>query len=227
MDEFKELELQAFDEHSLKLNKSRFLKRRVQLVVSVSIFSLILCYSAGFPQSSNVCFSTFLFSFFTHTLERKYVFLICNGILALLAKTSLVSCSTSTPASAYVAGDDGDDSQRLSASDLLREVEASVDVNNELPPAANGALVAEQEQEESELFAEEVIQEKQKEQVQVTEGTQVSMPEDEEPVVPEEGAKAQAVYEPTTDELNKKIEEFIRKMKEEIRIEAQQQLIAV
>lgn len=141
--------------------------------------------------------------------------------------TSLVSCSTSTPASAYVAGDDGDDSQRLSASDLLREVEASVDANNELPPAANGALVAEQEQEESELFAEEVIQEKQKEQVQVTEGTQVSMPEDEEPVVPEEEAKAQAVYEPTTDELNKKIEEFIRKMKEEIRIEAQQQLIAV
>ncbi|KAL9455562.1 hypothetical protein AB3S75_004892 [Citrus x aurantiifolia] len=224
MDENKELELQAFDEHSLKLNKSRFVKRTVQLVVSVSIFSLILCYSAGFPQSSNVYFSTFLFSFFTHTLERKYVFLICNGILALLAKISLVSCSTSTPASAYVAGDD---SQRLSASDLLREVEASVDVNNELPPAANGALVAEQEQEESELFAEEVIREKQKEQVQVTEGTQVSVPEDEEAAVAEEEAKAQAVNEPTTDELNKKIEEFIRKMKEEIRIEAQQQLIAV
>lgn len=38
---------------------------------------------------------------------------------------------------------------------------------------------------------------------------------------------AVAVNEPSTDELNKKIEDFIRKMKEEIRIEAQQQLIAV
>lgn len=31
----------------------------------------------------------------------------------------------------------------------------------------------------------------------------------------------------STEELNRRIEEFIRKMKEEIRIEAQQQLIAV
>lgn len=156
------------------------------------------------------------------------MFLICNGILAFLAKTSLASCSTSASASAYVAGGGGgddDDSQRLSASDLLREPKAPVDVNVELPPVANGALVAEQEQVERELFVEE--EEKQKDQAQVREGTQVLVPEDEDPVIAEDEAKAQAVNEPSTDELNKKIEEFIRKTKEEIRIEAQQQLIAV
>lgn len=39
--------------------------------------------------------------------------------------------------------------------------------------------------------------------------------------------QVEEVNEASTEELNRKIEEFIRKMKEEIRIEAQQQLISV
>ncbi|KAJ4704086.1 Transmembrane protein [Melia azedarach] len=85
MDEYhkEQQELQAFDNHYFYFNKNHFLNRTFQLVLSVSIFSLILCYSSGFSffpaHSFNVYFSTFLFSFFTRSLERKYMFLICNA----------------------------------------------------------------------------------------------------------------------------------------------------
>ena len=54
----------------------------------------------------------------------------------------------------------------------------------------------------------------------VLEGNEVSETAPEE----EEEEEEEAI---STEELNKRIEEFIRKMKEEIRIEAQRQLIAV
>lgn len=107
------------------------------------------------------------------------MFLICNGILAILAK-SAVSCSSSR--------------------------------------TENVALVAEREEErESEAFPaeDEGIEEEENGVVLRTDG--------------EEELAAAAVNEEfqSTDELNKKFEEFIRKMKEEIRIGAQRHLIAV
>ncbi|XVF26214.1 hypothetical protein REPUB_Repub13aG0279900 [Reevesia pubescens] len=95
MDEYeKQLNLQA-------IGKYHFLKNTLQLVVSVALLSFFLCHSSAFslfPHSFSVYFSTFLFSFFTHTLEKKYMFLICNGILAFLAKSSVSSSSSPSEA---------------------------------------------------------------------------------------------------------------------------------
>ncbi|XP_039070413.1 uncharacterized protein LOC120217337 [Hibiscus syriacus] len=81
------------------VGKYQFLKSTLQIVISVAFLSIFLSHSSSFayslfPHSFNVYFSTFLFSLFTHTLERKYMFLFCNGILAFIAKSSVSGWST-------------------------------------------------------------------------------------------------------------------------------------
>ena len=126
------------------------------------------------------------------------MFLICNGILAILAK-SAVSCSSSrTENVALVA-------------------ERKVDEAERVEEQEDGSLNTEKEERESEAFPaeDEGIEEEENGVVLRTDG--------------EEELAAAAVNEEfqSTDELNKKFEEFIRKMKEEIRIGAQRHLIAV
>ncbi|XP_059439700.1 uncharacterized protein LOC132172422 [Corylus avellana] len=206
-----------------KIDKFQILKRTLQLVLSVSLFSLLLCSSSGcfccFPHSFSVFFSTSLFSLFTHTLERKYMFLICFGILAVLAKSS-VSCSSSPSDQTDLGGAYSDsDVSAMKASVVDEEVHV-----RSTGSAENVRFVAkreqEQEEDEEEELAEAFIAEDEgKEEVEEEE-------EEESGVVvgPEDEEEAPAA---ANDELNKKFEEFIRKMKEEIRIEAQRQPIAV
>lgn len=127
------------------------------------------------------------------------MFLICNGILAILAK-SAVSCSSSrTENVALVA-----EREEVAEAGRVEEQE-------------DGSLNTEKEERESEAFPaeDEGIEEEENGVVLRTDG--------------EEELAAAAVNEEfqSTDELNKKFEEFIRKMKEEIRIGAQRHLIAV
>ncbi|KAJ0017367.1 hypothetical protein Pint_09459 [Pistacia integerrima] len=223
--------------HLIRKSSSSFLKRTLQLVLSISIFSCILCYSSGFsffPHSFNVYFSTFLFSFLTHTLERKYMFLICNGILVFLAKTS-IACSSSSSCVGK---------KNLPASEVkapVRDVgeEALVEARTESNSLENAALAAEEELDQQEkekeqgyLLREEEEEERQKEALRAEgedeEERSVIVEEEENREVLEatEGASTEDT-QISTDELNKRIEDFIRKMKEEIRIEAQRQLITV
>ncbi|GAV59859.1 hypothetical protein CFOL_v3_03390 [Cephalotus follicularis] len=197
MDQNEDQKLQNIEKYS----KSHFFRWTWQLIVSLSLFSLLLCYySFGFslfPYSINVYLSTFLLSFFSYTPERKYMFLICNGILAFLAKTS-VSCSSSTD---------------------MRPVSVQ-----------NAAPVEEEEEEEEEediwsLYGEENERGCDNEGREEEESVPLTKQEEElEEVEPEVANEELAI---STDELNKKFEDFIRKMKEEIRIEAQRPLISV
>ncbi|KAH7530038.1 hypothetical protein JRO89_XSUnG0026700 [Xanthoceras sorbifolium] len=107
------------------------------------------------------------------------MFLICNGILAFLAKSSLSCNSSSSSPSVFVNAGGDHDEFSLSASEMSQMKEPV-------------------------LVDEEVII---------------------IPVTRSGGGANEDIS--STDELNRKIEEFIRKMKEEIRIEAQQQLITV
>ncbi|KAF5474971.1 hypothetical protein F2P56_006823 [Juglans regia] len=225
--------LQNADKFNRKYKK--FLGRTLQSVISVSLFSLFLCYSSGFcffrPHSFIVYFSAFLFSLFTHTLQRRYIFLICNAILAILAK-SLFS-SSSSPSVTDIGGRD------FSASDVFA---TKTSVAEEVQVGSIGfvdnhvALVAEGggEEEEEENLADQA------EKLQVQEDGSSSGAENEQREIEafiadhqdeagrEEGEEEEEEVPPeANDELNKKFEEFIRKMKEEIRIEAQRQLIAV
>ncbi|OMO64677.1 hypothetical protein COLO4_31921 [Corchorus olitorius] len=209
----------------------RLLKKTLQLVVSMALLSIFVCHStyyySWFPHSFNVYLSTFLFSFFTHTLERKYMFLLCNGILAFLAKTSLshsslpagpdFGCQISTPipmeASASFTDEQG----------VVRSSKSDHGDHYDVPALVTEAEVVdeyfgmEKEEEESEVS---VIVEDEEQQLggdQSGSNLVISQQQEEDGIATEEVS--------STDELNRKVEEFIRKMKEEIRIEAQQQLI--
>lgn len=214
-------------------NMYRLLKRILQIVLSVSLLSSFVCYSSGFcffPHSFNVYFSTFLLSLFTRTLERKYVFLICNWLLVILAKSSTSRSATSD---AEIGGE-------VSASDVSAAETSSVEDEEHVgsigSPENTVALEGETKQEQQDTEKEEPAESEKPGEVQEDgwsytgketgaseafvaedeEESGVVRPDDEEDVAPAEN-----------DELNRRIEEFIRKMKEEIRIEAQQPLIAV
>lgn len=135
------------------------------------------------------------------------MFLLCNGILAILAK-SAVSCSSSC-----TENDIGSWENVASVAEREEVAEAE-----RVEEQEDGSSNTEKEERESEAFTaeDEGIEEEENGVVLRTDGE-------------EELAAAAVLNEefPSTDELNKKFEEFIRKMKEEIRIEAQQQLIAV
>lgn len=210
-----------------KFNKYHFLRRTLQVVLSVSILSLFFCYShdvSFFPHSFSVYFSTFLFSLFTHTLERKYIFLICNGILAFLAKTSAsANCDvdemkvSATKAAPLVAKDQvvsfvnegGEEEKETREDEEVAEEDEShdeegksfEDLSSSTTTTTTLADHKNENEEEDQESGGEFSSNKQREA-------------NEDELI-------------STDELNRKIEEFIRKMKEEIRIEAQQQLIAV
>ncbi|EEF39497.1 conserved hypothetical protein [Ricinus communis] len=215
-------------------NKYFVLKKTPLFLVTVSLFSLFLCFYSGFsilPNSFYVYFNTCLFSFLTRTLERKYMFLICNGILAFLAKTSVSSSSSPSgsddfhnisPAKPTVVDDT-----------VSKEVVALVAIvdEEETEKVAELAPATEEEEEEEEEKGEKEQEAKKGESedmVAEDEGNgqerEVLEKQDEEDGQGEGEGKDELT---NTEELNRRIEEFIRKMKEEIRIEAQQQLIAV
>ncbi|KAI4296035.1 hypothetical protein L6164_036025 [Bauhinia variegata] len=257
MDQNEDLKLQT-DE---KFNKYQFLKRTLQFVFTLSIFSSFVWYSSGFsilPQSFNAYFSTFLFPMFTHTLERKYMFLVFNGILAFLVKSSVftspsisafnIETRLSIPPKTKIPAYDQEEVAPLkstigspeSASFIPEEEEEELEqddhkerVSEAEEQEAGGTLSTESEEREKEAsIAEEkgyegetgseasIVEE---ENYEGETGSEVLVRQDDEAYTP---MVANEEFD-NTDELNRKFEEFIRKMKEEIRIEAQRQLIAV
>ncbi|XP_054778122.1 uncharacterized protein LOC129286127 [Prosopis cineraria] len=206
-----------------------FPKRILQFVFSVSTFSFLLWYSFGcsilpHDESLNAFFSTFLFSIFSHTLQRKYMFLLCNAILAFLAKTSLSSSS------------DKDESlQAATLQDTTNAIPVSVEAPSLMAEEQGKKQEHCEEEEEVPEADEENIEEasiaKEDEQVRTTEES--SCTDDQVTVgTRDDEADNTTVVEDNeelsnADELNRKFEEFIRKMKEEMRVEAQRQLIAV
>lgn len=225
------------------INNKQFLIRTLQFVLSVCVFSVFVWYSSGFsihPQSFNAYFSTCLFSMITHTLERKYMFLICNGILAFVAKTSLMNSSadysTSDSVFNHVQLSNMSETKATTVSDTvvvpLGSAESSENVPlvveeqkcqeeyNEEVSEADISLCSKTEGRESEGYIgeeEEIIEGESESEIEAAQDDdeleEITIATNEESV--------------NTEELNRKFEEFIRKMKEEIRIEAQTQLIAV
>ncbi|KEH36970.1 hypothetical protein MtrunA17_Chr2g0290381 [Medicago truncatula] len=218
------------DQVEKRLNKKKFLKRTLKYVFSISAFSIFLCYySSDFfihSQTFNAnFFCTCLFTIFTHTLERKYMFLICNGILAFLAKNLFIITTTSS---------DYDFDQFHASDDMVVAPLASFESLEEV------SLMAEELEEE--YYEKQVSEaEEHKEdtlniQNEGIDEEEVTETEVDANVLAQDYADDDEVDETTlttneelanTEELNRKFEEFIRKMKEEMRIEAQTHLIAV
>ncbi|KAJ4822720.1 hypothetical protein Tsubulata_039640 [Turnera subulata] len=232
-----------------KYAKYHFLRRSLlQFLVSVFLFSLLLFFSsAGFSvlPSSFIIFNTRLFSFLTHTLERKYMFVICNGILAFLAKTSSSSASSftawptlsnsncngeywttskslATKAAAVIPDEDGPVvSQVLDFSFVTEAKEEGREKANK----QKDLQVNDDTGQEEETLINEYLSSLDDEDKEEKRGN-LGKEEDDDDMEEAEEEEASDHELLRTEELNRRFEDFIRKMKEEIRIElAQCQLV--
>ncbi|XP_031101855.1 uncharacterized protein LOC116005759 [Ipomoea triloba] len=190
---------EAIETTSTKPNKYPlcYLKKALQFLVPLSLLIL---------SSYNFHFS--------HALERKYMFLICNGILFFLAKTLTFTSSftdldytpfnvQSLPPETLIGLDH--DAHQLQQQEEEEEEEEKEEIFSS--SGHGGALKVEADDEKGGGAG-------------LVDALQTDDEEEEE----EEDNDMNI----NTEELNRRVEEFIRKMKEEIRIEAKQQhLIAV
>ncbi|XWS11347.1 hypothetical protein CRYUN_Cryun38cG0076100 [Craigia yunnanensis] len=245
--------------------KSQFYRKLTQLLLSVSVFSLFFShyYWLSLLHSFNFNFhSTLPFQLFSHTIDKNFIFLLCNGLLVFLAKDSgLISSSSKYNLSddqSFKSHEDVPQSESivLEPKAPLLEKEVALESAEALK---NGAVTEGRQEEEEELaVAEKEIEnftlEEEEEDGEnwdlVTSGEEEEenaafVAEDEEEVkgsddnlfVQDFGESENYEREEeevelvegnrvlSTEELNKRFDEFIRKMKEELRIEARQQLV--
>lgn len=202
-----------------------FMKKTLQLLLLLSFSFFLYSYFSGFPFyfSYNLQLSRLIFPLFARALDRKYMFLVCNGIVVFLAKNLSVSSSTGIMKSAEDA---------ILKEEPVRENAASMKY------AINTSHMAVAEEEQTMQHLEQDykdfqnVAEETKMDGIILESDFEEKEEDDDDYLKENKTmdgllQVEEVNEASTEELNRKIEEFIRKMKEEIRIEAQQQLISV
>ena len=216
MDQIEHQKLQALSEFT----KSQFLKKVAQLLLSVSVFSFFFSYSTWLSfLSHSFNLSSFPFQLLTHTINRNCIFLLCNGILVFLARNSGLIRSSSSGfdhADEYLIKKTGD---RLP---LLLDKEATTETTE--PPES--AADDQEERDKKYFFKEEETENliEEDEEQEVDHGT--SLLEDENPkksslessLFIEEEEEEEEHSSLSTEELNKKFDDFIRRMKEEIRI---------
>ncbi|CAI0440243.1 unnamed protein product [Linum tenue] len=198
----------------------------VQLVITFSLFSVLISISwvtSGMVAKSYVYikFNPFFSSFFTHTLKRKYMFLIFNGILAFLATSA---SSETTSASSYAHHRD----------EGMVEEEGSAAVHEDCDEIDDGSDV-----EEGVVHEEVVVREEKMMKVQggdcrnqfqqqgverVVEEEEVEE-EQEEEEEEEEGSELEGEGGNgcSTEEMNSRFDELLRKMKVRMMSESKQQ----
>ncbi|XP_021719827.1 uncharacterized protein LOC110687481 [Chenopodium quinoa] len=226
-----------------RIRYQHYIRKASVLFISVTLFSFLLSYFTGlsFLYSYTYYSTKFLLPYLTQTFERKYMFLLCNGILVFLAGRSglhKASCNLPSEFQTKVAETDID----------IREKVMNVEEDLMLQPAAPVHPLSEEEEAETPI-GDELL--KTQTEAAATVKEPVLIEADRQVVgLVEDGDQLDEVIETenkeesgsiiiggeeddtesdgpasNTEELNKKIEEFIRKMKEELQLEAQQQQI--
>lgn len=226
----------------IQLNKTLLAKKVMTplFLVSVSLFSLVFSDSCSWWCHS---FSSLPMQLLSHAFDKTWIFLICNGIVVVIANTSSITTveynhSSSPPpldAKAANYNDVGSVIELLpepgnAVSELLEEKENDVGEPEKIIYCITGddSGELESEEDESETCFMRMEEEEEDEDQDEDEG-QVYDHDHEyeyEYEYEEEGGE-EGMDKLSTEELNKKFEDFITKMKEELRIQLvqQQQLI--
>ncbi|GLU23914.1 hypothetical protein SLE2022_398880 [Rubroshorea leprosula] len=254
MDQIEHQKLQILRQFIRSQFLRKFTKLVLSLSVFSLFFSHSSCISM--LHSFKFYFQTLPLKLISHNIDKNCIFLLCNGLLVFLAKFSgLISSSSSKHNNAdesFLGYEDVQHSETIVMESQVPLLENEVVVeaeNGSLIETANKYIieeVADRETDHKFLMEEEETQER--EGFQIPDGEQEQEDEDdenedfseEEEVKGIEGSYStvQEVEEEeeereegngllSTEELNKKFDEFIRKRKEELRIEARQQLIMV
>ncbi|XP_054799729.1 uncharacterized protein LOC129304109 [Prosopis cineraria] len=187
--------------------------------VMISLSSLLVCFGpsllALFLHYCNFNFSfSFSFSFpskiFSHTIDKNCIFLLCNGLLVFLGITT--SFSTSSPphddlfhhySHDYDASEDEVIRVSEIAAEMMQEDDPDTDADADADEVSGVLLGLELKEEEEWL-------------------------EDDDEIVDAESVEDEEEnWMLSTEQMNKKFDDFIRRMKEDLRIEAKRQLVMV
>ncbi|XP_062079805.1 uncharacterized protein LOC133784501 [Humulus lupulus] len=228
--------------HSLtKLTDAQSLKI---VLISVSLFSFFFSHSSllSFLHSLNFYISTFPYQLFTHNIDKNCIFLICNGLLVFLAKYSglirTLSLSNNpqddqsdllsmSPTKELLVLENKDEAEVIESS----TIESSHDDENVVIKEEEETVLEEDRKEHEQESEYAVLNQKEEEKEEEEETSLVHVhqeeEEEEEHTWSEDEEEDVGNGKLSTEELNKKFDEFIRRMKAELKIEAQQQLIMV
>ncbi|XP_055823570.1 uncharacterized protein LOC129892060 [Solanum dulcamara] len=187
-------------------NQFYFLKNAMKILLPVSVFSLV------FSQSYSLCpsllhsfhelFSYFSIQVFTYSSERNCIFLLCNGILVFIIKNSgLISTTNISDQESHKEFNSTESKNQETKTEFLEKV---VEIENQ-----------EKVEEETEILSQSDlvsvgtidVKEDQESYVQIIE--ELEEEEEEEETLEEE-------EEETLEELHKKCDDFIKRIKKEI-----------
>ena len=206
--------------HALSTSRALVRKRHFANVILLSFCHALFVFSyfsfyvhSDQNESFNVYSSTCLLSMLTHTLERKYMFLICNLILAFLATTTSSSSDSVYSQYSQPSNDDLSYSTNKPDPDLVADIQEECDE----------VVVVQVMKKEEEIY-EQVSEEGRDDEAPIEEEEEVEEGMDDidelvTTLATKEEEEEEELGDINTEELNRKFEEFIRKMKEEIRIE--------
>ncbi|XP_047313271.1 glutamic acid-rich protein-like isoform X2 [Impatiens glandulifera] len=203
----------------IMLSQRRNLKKAAIFMISISLFSF---FPFLLPLFFQFCASSL---FFNYSSERHYMFLFCNGILAFVIKDSILSANTHMGISSNHPIITSHEEITKKKNEVFEEYQKpeSVHGEEEEVEVENEFLIAEEREEEY------PIEENDDEEYQKPESVHGEEEEEEvenEFMIAEEREEEYPVEEDEDeeDELNKKCEEFIRRMKQGIKIEADQEM---
>ncbi|KAE9614742.1 hypothetical protein Lalb_Chr04g0247911 [Lupinus albus] len=240
--------------HSIKAHHN--LVMLTQFLVSVSLCSFIFSPSSLFIflHYFKFYFSTFPFQLFTHNIDKNSMFLLCNGLLVFVGITRSFSgpsgddennskCVQHDVPSKYVEDDvPSKYVVEVDSQSQFLDAEAN-DENNIVAEEAIEIKYCAEEKVEKMIFVDEEEQEKESGQLilEVKETDEEKDVLDIGDAIDEEDKESEIDYFMieenieeeeeenciSTEELNKKFDDFIRRMKEDLRIEAKQQLFVM
>ncbi|XVE80528.1 hypothetical protein DITRI_Ditri14bG0147200 [Diplodiscus trichospermus] len=232
---------------------SQFHRKLTQLLLSVSVFSLF--FSRSYWLSLFNFHNSLPFQLFSHAIDKNCIFLLFNGLLVFLANYSgLISSSSKynlsddqsfksyeyVPQSELIVMEPKspllEQEAALESDETETETKAAAAAETEnfnLEDGEKWSLIRSgEEEEENVAFVAEYEQELQTSDDEflvqdIGESENYGREEEEEEEEEEEIELVEGNKVLSKEELNKKFDEFIRKMKEELRIEARQQLVMV
>ncbi|KAL2332820.1 hypothetical protein Fmac_014033 [Flemingia macrophylla] len=249
MDQIKSNNISAFSQNSKARN---YLIKVIQLLVPLSLFSFFIPPSSflAFLYHFNFYFSTFSFQLFTHTIDKNCMFLLCNGLLVFLGIARSLSGSSSVGESYKYVEDASQSSYSdveanepimLVGKEVMEKIHEPDGQNTEAAHAIEikyseegeeniGDIVLEGE-EEGKGDRESGLKEETHAEIGSFGGGDEEKESESDQFLIEEIVEEEEVVEPncvlSTEELNKKFDEFIRRMKEDLMIEARRQLLVV
>lgn len=181
-------------------HKSFFIKMATKFLLPVSIFSIVVSYS------SLICAALKLFS--GYSIDKNYMFLLCNGILVFIVKNSGVINKSPEEKEADLVNAKNAIKEKQSEQQVVKLSEEKVDMEvAEAQPEKRSCVV---------VADENVVP------VAQVDGDEEEAQEQECEILITDEDREGGIGLLTTEELNKKCDEFIRKMKEGIKLEAQQ-----